>query len=343
MVVRVVDGRRPGATQAESTYRRKQVFDARPCLLVVGAVEVARVPGRFVRVAHPPQHTAELAGAPIDPVGDVEDHRQFVDGPFRQRFGDDHLMPGAAGRDPTAGRGAHRAELRAAGEHHVTGRDGAAGGLHPGDVAVGHPQSGERAVLPDVDVVGGQCRGVGQHVAGRVDVPVARRVRTTQRHPRGKPGVSAVDVGTGKPLHGQPEPVLQCDPFLRRGHLGLGEARHQVALRDEATVQRIPIAAGRVELLAAQPQPDRRLGAALRPDHPRSPAAGAIAQGVRLQQHDMAGAPLGELHRRPRSDGAAADHDDVRTLSAGHSPRPWHRLNAQSIASSERRSRQCTG
>ena len=109
----------------------------------------------------------------------------------------------------------------------------------------------------------------------------------------------------------RPELVLQRDALVGLGDFGFGEARHQIALCDEPAVQRVTIAGGGVEGLAAKTQPDGRLGAALRANHARGAAAGAVTEGAGLEQHDVAGAAFGELNRRPGSDRAAADDHDV--------------------------------
>ena len=139
-----------------------------------------------------------------------------------------------------------------------------------------------------------------------------------------------VDVRTREPFHVEAEPPLQRDPVMGLLHLGVGEARHQVALRLEAAIQREAIAAGGVELLGGQAQPDRGFGPALRPHHAGGAAAGAVAEGARLEQDHVFHAAFGEQDGRPRTDRSTADHHDVGAAGAGHTTKRWHRLNAQS-------------
>ena len=62
------------------------------------------------------------------------------------------------------------------------------------------------------------------------------------------------------------------------------------------------------------PEPDRRLGAALGADHPGRARARALAEGVALEQHDVAEAGAAQEPRRPGADRPAADDDGVRVL-----------------------------
>ncbi len=160
--------------------------------------------------------------------------------------------------------------------------------------------------------------GVRQDVARRVDVAVAGGVRRPDRRARREAGAAAVDLVAVPPLDVQAERALQGDPVLRGGDLRVGEARHQVALRDEPRVERVPVALAGVEVAAEEAQPDRGLGAALRPHHPGRAAAGAAAQRGGLDERDGP-AGLGQEARGPRADRAASDDHDVH---AAHGPDP---------------------
>src|SRR5262245_36513270 len=94
-------------------------------------------------------------------------------------------------------------------------------------------------------------------------------------------------------------------------HFGFREARHEVALRDEAAVEREAITAGRVELLRAQPELDRGRGAALSADHARGTAAGTVAQCARLEQYDAPDPGFGEQDGGPRTDRPPTDDHHI--------------------------------
>jgi hypothetical protein len=200
MVGRVVDRRGPRPPQPESADGWKELFDAVARLAVVDRVEVDGDARWFVGVAHAPQQAAGFAWPPINPGRHVEHHRQLVH-VERQRRGHHHLMPGAAGGNSASRRRPHLCELRAAGQHHVFGVDRAVGGVHPDDTAARDPQPGEAAAFADIDTDCGQCGGVCQHVARRVDVSVARRIGCSQRDARRQARLARVDVRGRQPLH----------------------------------------------------------------------------------------------------------------------------------------------
>ena len=64
-------------------------------------VELGRLAGLLVGVAHPPHHAA-LAGPPVDARRHVEDHRQPLGREVGVALGDHHLVARATGRDPDA-------------------------------------------------------------------------------------------------------------------------------------------------------------------------------------------------------------------------------------------------
>ena len=310
VVGRVVDGGGPRAPYAESRGRRVQRGDACAHPLVVGVVELAGPARLLVGVAHAPEQAALLARPPVDARRHVEDHRQGARVDAGHRCGDDHLVPRPSRPHPSTRGGADRGQVRPAGEHDGVGVDGTVAGVHPHGPAALDAQPGERPVLAHLDAERDESGGVGQHVAGSIDVAVAGGVRRPARGARCEAGRAAVDLVAVPPLHVEPERALERDPVVRGRDLVVGEARHQVALGDEPGVEGVAVALGGVELPAEQPEPDRRLGAALRPHHAGGPAAGAAAEGVGLDQDDRA-ALLGEQARRPRADGATAHHDDV--------------------------------
>ena len=147
-------------------------------------------------------------------------------------------------------------------------------------------QAGERAVLPDVDLCGDERCGVGQHVARRVDVAVARRVRRAHRDAGRQAGVRASSRRAGEPFDLRPRLAA-----ARCGHAPaaprLGEARHQITLRDEPAVEREPVAAGGVELLARRPS---TIAGSVPPCARTMPAARLLAPSpsVRLLEQDDA-------------------------------------------------------
>ena len=87
-------------------------------------------------------------------------------------------------------------------------------GVDADDTAARGAQTGERAALPDVHAVRGERRGVGQHVAWRIDVAVARRIRRAERRARREAGLPIVDVRAGEPFHLEAQRALQRDPLV---------------------------------------------------------------------------------------------------------------------------------
>ena len=119
------------------------------------------------------------------------------------------------------------------------------------------------------------------------------------------------------------------------GHLALGEARHEVALRDEAGVDPEPLPLPGVELPAEQPEPDRRLGAALGPHHAGRP-------GARTRAERAAARPGRRRRARPRAGTTRTRRRSCRrrrrrrlrcAANRWSRLRPSHRLNSQSIDS----------
>ena len=149
--------------------------------------------------------------------------------------------------------------------------------------------------------------------------------------PGASPVCSGVEVVAAEPFDVESQTALQRDPFVGLVNLGGREARHEIALGGEPAVEREPVSAGGIELLGAQAEPDRGLGAALRANHARRAAAGPVAERRRLEQNDLARTSFREQDGGPGTDGAAADHHHVGAGGTGHSTKPWHRLNAQSI------------
>ena len=81
---------------------------------------------------------------------------------------------------------------------------------------------------------------------------------------------------------------------------------------------------GGVEVAADQTEPDRRLRPALGADHPGRPGAGAGAERVPLEEHDVAEPGLAEEPRAPGADRPAAHDDGIGgpRPGAGHAPEP---------------------
>ena len=105
-------------------------------------------------------------------------------------------------------------------------------------------------------------------------------------------------------------------------HFGFGEARHEIALGDEAAVEREAITAGPVELLRAHAELDRGFGAALCAHHACGAAAGPVTERGRLEQDDVAHSAFCEQYGRPGAHRASANHHHVGMGGTGHSTRP---------------------
>ena len=222
---------------------------------------------------------------------------------------DHDLVARAAGRDPYAGRPTDRGQGRAAGEHDTSCRDLSPGRRDAGDPVTVTQQTGEGGALEHPDARREQGRGVGEDVAGRVDVAVARGVGATQRLAAGHRRVERVELVGSDPAHVEAETLLHGDPVVRLADLALGEARHEIALGDEAGVDAEPLLLAGVEVAAEETEPDGGLGAALGPDHAGRAGAGTRAEGALLDEDDVGEPGLAQEPRAPRAD-RAATHDD---------------------------------
>ena len=97
---------------------------------------------------------------------------------------------------------------------------GPCGGVDADDSAASGAQPGEGAALADVDAVGHERGGVGEHVARRVDVAVTWGVRGAQRDARGQSGVPGVEVVAAEPFDVESEAALQGDAVVCLLHFG---------------------------------------------------------------------------------------------------------------------------
>ena len=79
MVGRVVDRRRPDLAQPEAPRDRHVARESLPVALVRRPVDLARLPGRLVRIA-PAEQEAALLEAPVEAGSKIEDHRHPLDG-----------------------------------------------------------------------------------------------------------------------------------------------------------------------------------------------------------------------------------------------------------------------
>ena len=318
MVGGEVDRGGPRLAQPDLRGRRQQSCHPLVHPRVVGAVELGRLAGLLLGVAHPPHHAA-LAGPPVDPRRHVEDHRQPLGREVRVALGDHHLVARAAGRDPDARCGAHGRQARPSGQHHATGRDVAGRGTDAGHRAALDDQPGERRPLADAHSGGEERRGVGQDVARRLEVAVTGGVRRPERLPGRHRRVHRVGLVTVDPAHLETNRLLHRDPRVCLLDLRLGEARHEVALLHEPGVDAEQVVLPEVELAAEEPEPDRGLGAALRAHHACRTRARALAQGVPLQQHHVTDSGAPQEPRGPRPDRPSADDDRIGTARhSGH-------------------------
>jgi hypothetical protein len=142
--------------------------------------------------------------------------------------------------------------------------------------------------------------------------------------PRSHRRVQLVELVGLDPAHVQSQGLLHGDPGPRVGHLALGEARHEVALGDEARVDPEPLPLPGVELPAEEAQPDRRLGATLGPHHARRAGARTRAERLPLDQDDVVEPGLAQEPRAPGAHRPATDDDGIRGArpTAGHACEP---------------------
>ena len=245
----VVDGGGPGLAQPDLPGRRQQRRHPRPHHLEVRRVELAWPrPGCLVGVAHPPQHPALAAAASRCPTI----RSKTIGSRSGAKSGCGSVTTtwwrAPPRGDPHAGAPPDRRQRRPAGQHHPRGGDVAGRRADADDAAALDVRSPVNAVRSQHPHAGAEQRGgVGQHVARRVDVPVARR-RTTQ--PSVCPGAIAGFIASTSSESTQrtssPTRLLHRDPLAAAARdLRLGEARHEVALRHEAGVDPEQLAAGR--------------------------------------------------------------------------------------------------
>ena len=130
--------------------------------------------------------------------------------------------------------------------------------------------------------------------------------------------------------------------------LVVGEARHEVALLDEARVERQQVALAAVEVARPHAEANGGLGAALGADHAGGAGAGALAERVRLDEDDALEPVLPEEPGAPGADRFLRRPPRRRPCAARRrcwsQRRRWHRLNSQSRAplARERRRVPCT-
>ena len=206
-----------------------------------------------------------------------------------------------------------------AGDHDPRGRDRAARRLDRRHPAAAGPQPREGRVLDDVHTRGEQRSRVGEHVERRLDVAVTGGVRRAHRQPGRHRRVRGVHLVGPGPAHVEPERLLHGDARVRRLDVGLGEAGHVVPLLDEAGVDAQEAVLAVVEVAAEQTESYGGLGAALGSHHARGADAGAVAEPVRLDEHDVVEPGPSEEPRRPGPDRAASDHDGVGRSGTGRS------------------------
>ena len=207
------------------------------------------------------------------------------------------------------------ARRRAAGQHDPARGDVAGRGADAGHRDRPSTTSPVNAVRSQTRTPGGeQRRGVGEHVARRVDVAVPGGVRRRPASaPAPSPGSSSSTSSRSDPPHVEAEPpAASRSGRAPRATSALGEARHEVALRDEARVDAEQVLLPGVEVAAEQPEPDGRLGAALGAHHARRRASWRPGPRVSpLEQHDVAEAGSAQEPRAPGADRAAADDDGI--------------------------------
>ena len=91
----------------------------------------------------------------------------------------------------------------------------------------------------------------------------------------------------------------------------VGEARQEVALRDETGVDAQQLLLAGIEVPAEHPQAHGRLGATLGSHHAGRARAGALAERLRLDQQDTGEASLFEEPGTPGADRPASDDDGI--------------------------------
>src|SRR4051794_17840622 len=231
-------------------------------------------------------------------------------------------MPGAADRCVASRQPDDLGELRTAGEDDAFRGDRAAIGGDAPNAVPSDIEADEPRVLDDADIGVDERCGVGEHVARRVDVSVLGGVRRPERDTLRHPGGHGVESVRVEPLDVETEAALHRDALVRRGDLGDGEARHQIALRDEAGVEGVAVPLALVERLAPPAEAHRPLGAALRTNHAGSAAAGALAERGCLDEDDVVEALVAKEAGAPAADRAAADDHGVRAtrklVARGH-------------------------
>ena len=324
MVRRVVDRAAPRLADAESLRDRHELVQAAFHASQVRPVDLARRPGRLLRVGHPPEQSA-LLQPPVDAGAHVEDHRLAFDVERRMRLGHDHLMARAAREDPRADQLADRAQRRSARQEHALGGDHAVGRLHAGDApapaARGRgPQPEERRPLAELHAGLLHRERVRADVPRRIDRAVRRAVAAAAMAVRRERRVERARLLRIDPPHVESGRPLHLDARVPVADVALGDGEDQVAELAEPGVGPQPRLLRTVEVDREPAERDRGRRAALRAHDAGRAARRTLSGQVLLQDDDPLGAARGGEPRRPPADHAGADDHQVRAFRLRHRP-----------------------
>src|SRR6185503_17368457 len=109
VVGRVVDRGSPDLAQSEMAGQWHEISKPRPITVIRAPVDLAGLPGFFVRIA-PAEEQPALLESPVQPGPDVEHHRHTVDVERLVWFQHADRVPPRADRDAQTTRGADHAE-----------------------------------------------------------------------------------------------------------------------------------------------------------------------------------------------------------------------------------------
>ena len=197
--------------------------------------------------------------------------------------------------------------------------------VHPGEPAPRGHQALEGHPFVDLHPGVGQGHRVGQDVPGRMDVTVLVEEGPAAGRPRGQGRVEGVGLVGVDPAHPEPETLLHGQPRPGRGLVALAEGGNEIALLHEPGVDPQLLLLALVEGPRPFGQPHGGGRPALAADDPGGPAAGPLAQGAPVDEHDPSGPALLEEIGAPAADGPAPHHHGIGPRAcplSGRFPRP---------------------
>ena len=236
------------------------------------------------------------------------------------------MARGARG-DDDAGKAPDGPQARSAGQQHPLGLDRTVARLHardPGPRGIG-PQAGECRPLAQSHPGGLHGQRVRAHVARRVDMAIRRPVAPPAvAFRRQRPGELGGLARTEPADVGEAGRVLHRDPLVSEALVLVGGGEDEVAEFPEPGIRAVGRGLAAIEVDRPAAERDRGGGTALRPDDAGGARRCARPREAAIQDDDPV-EPFGRREdRRPASDRARPDDDQVRAVR--HQPISFMRV-----------------